>query len=359
MPRPSPSTITPTPTPTTTNTTKSIFSSPGNMLVIGGGALKGLGVILYLKNKYAKQAAAAILNGNDFLNDYKFFSGTSTGAILTAGLGSRYHICSLLRKNTRILKDMAQFFHTTSDVLLAENTSDSRFILLYLQFLYVQDSKTKIFTQPIGWTLQTLGGLVGPRYPSPIDFVFETFGNLKMRDLHKNGMFIFSQKMQSLETIIFNNITDEGLVTSDPYYLSELILMATSTPVFFPSYQGFIDAGFSSNDPVFETLSYLQNQNQLHLIKNVDVINLNVNGTKKMHVGNNSGILQWITKIPFLTMDTSMIMAKKNTEQYFSEIESITFYDPVDTLVTNYSSFNIGIIHDILHHFKNSNAFWT
>ena len=334
----------------------------GNMLVISGGALKGLSVIFYLKHKYAKQAANAISDGNDFLNDYKFFSGTSTGAILTAGLGARSHVCSRLRKNDTILENMATFFETTPDKLLAENTSNSRFILLYLQFLYIQESKTKLFTKSVGWTFQTLGGLVGPKYPSPSNFVFEIFGHFRMCDLHENGVFIFAQKMDTLQTIIFNNVTQTGLQVSKPYYFAECILMAISTPVFFPSHQGFIDAGFLSNDPVFETLSYLLHHNKLNAVDNVEVITLTQQKGGSITVGDNGGLLQWITQVPFLAINTSMLMAKQNTQQFFqqffSNIKSITFYDPIQTLISTYTSFNVNIITDIIHHFKQSNAFW-
>jgi patatin-like phospholipase/acyl hydrolase len=178
------------------------------ILSLEGGGEKGLftAVLLDRLNKACPT----------FLPKIDLFAGTSTGGILALGLAS----------------DMS-----TDDL-----------IKLYL------DNAIKIFNAPLKRKLQTLWGLLAPKYSNEglREVLTDVFGNAQIQDL-KHDVLITSYDCGWNSPINFTKL--------DAYKtIVEVALCTSAAEVFFPPYQNFIDGGTTANDPSIAAISWVVSQ---------------------------------------------------------------------------------------------------
>lgn len=260
-------------------------------LIISGGGIRGLAAVMYLKDAYADDQT-------DFFANFDVFAGTSTGSIIASVLCARKEVRTRL-KNTPLLASVERHFKVGS----LSSVSDSRFSLLLLEYLYVVWSVEKLFVRSPGFTLRTLGGLVGPRYPSPIGVIMDIFGKLNMVTF-KQGLMLVSQEIQSNQAALFDNMTEQGIERAQLFYLGEVVCMCTATPLLFPAYAGYVDAGSIYNNPVQPVFERLQFYPKL----SISVIGLD-NKSQVQSLGtSNNGIIQWLPyAFNFFMHNTSFI----------------------------------------------------
>ena len=310
--------LTVAPRPLMSELGKPLVLTSTRTLIISGGGIRGLAAVMYLKNLYASDQT-------DFFQKFDVFSGTSTGTIIASAICARQEI----RKNlvqTKVMQEIESYFgHSLSSV------SDSRFCLLYLEFLYMVWSEKRIFVRSLGRTLTTLGGLVGAEFPSPIQIVMDIFGDLRMSNM-RQGLILIAQELGTNNSVAFNNINEKGLRKSQLFYLGEIVCMCISTPVVFPAYAGYVDGGATYNNPVQPVYELLQFSPKL------SIVNIQLDNKQQKHTltTSNNGVIQWLPyALNFFLSNTSFISSEfeQVLERFNVQVSIVKPMDLIDLYV--------------------------
>ena len=214
------------------------------ILSIDGGGIKGIvpAVVLSHLEKCLKRLSN---NPNARIVDYfDLFSGTSTGAIIIAGL------------------------------LTPDNHNRPKYSISEIIDLYINNSEV-IFNASLLQEIKSVSGLVNVKYdPQGIESVFdEYFGNTQLKDLLKPTLIPVYELSRGKN--YFFRQQKAQVSERHNYYLKDLLRSATAAITYFPpsqistvnnkSKRCFIDGGVFANNPAISAYAEFRYHNpELH-----------------------------------------------------------------------------------------------
>lgn len=171
------------------------------ILSIDGGGIRGV-VPLYLLHRLEEELRSRLKDPHLFLSKcFDLFSGTSTGAIITAGL-------------------------SMSTPELTQPLYDAHYILrAYLS------AGQKIFRASTWESLKSMGGLTSSKYsPAALEKYFDFFFKKHtMSDLLYNNIIV-AYDLENRKPFIFSGGKQLG---NTPFYVKEALRASTSAPIYF------------------------------------------------------------------------------------------------------------------------------
>ncbi len=266
------------------------------VLVLSGGGVRGL-VSLEVLKAIEKKAHEPIADLFDL------FVGTSTGAIAEA---------SLLKPNEK-----GQPEYTTGQVIE-----------------FYHSLSKEVFRRSWVYRLETLNGLLGPKYPSEQKYqIFNNrFKGLEFNQLIK-PMLIPTYSLNSAIPIQFSNWGKE----SYRYYVKDLLMAATAPPTIFrPIYmhvmrrdhdEELVDGAIYANNPSLIALGVV-----LSRFPHAKYVFVHVGtGIKAPHLQvaqvSHWGLFNWSTNIMNVVLNANSINADKTMEYTDSHLNTLRYVD--------------------------------
>ncbi|HSZ72899.1 MAG TPA: patatin-like phospholipase family protein [Cytophagaceae bacterium] len=251
------------------------MSSPAKTLTIlsiDGGGIRGV-VPLYLLAKLEEELRQRLNNPDFFISTcFDTYSGTSTGAIITAGLS------------------------VPNSKIPGQPLYDARFILrAYLS------AGQKIFRATTWESWKSLGGFASSKYsPIALEKYFEQFfRNNTMADLLYNNLVV-AYDLVDRKPFVFAG----GHFEASPFRVREALRASTSAPVYFHPANikdlsgkeySLIDGGVVANSPTLILLQYLLAGNHIDHTTELTWLSLGTGvGAPSFEIKDLDGALSWL-----------------------------------------------------------------
>ena len=241
-----------------------------NILSFDGGGVRGV--------MQTVVTSRIVKNHPNFLRDTDLFAGTSTGAIQALGLAANYTPAQIRDMYTNLMG------HVFADSILDD--------------------------------VKDVGCLFGADYNSDNlrGVLQEQFGDMRLGELEKKVLVPAFQldsgpksQRRSWKLKVFHNFP--GNDSDSEEKVMDVALRSSAAPVFFPTYQGYIDGGVAATNPsmlsiaqALDTRSSTASLDQLHLLS------LSTGSTGRWVEGqyHDWGVSQWAPHLLALTMEASL-----------------------------------------------------
>jgi len=293
----------------------SATSNKFTILSIDGGGIRGV-VPLYLLSKLEAELRTR-LNKSDFFISSCFdtLSGTSTGAIITAGL-------------------------SVPDKKSNQPQYDARFILhAYL------NAGQKIFRASTWDSWKSLGGLASSKYsPVALEKYFEHFfKDHVMEDLLYNNMIV-AYDLLDRKPFVFTG----GDFGASPFRVREALRASTSAPVYFQPANikdldgktySLIDGGVVANSSTLVLLQYLLSRHFINKQTELTWISLGTGiGAPAFEIEDLNGALSWLYPLLDILNTGSAGNASLQTETIISNLFSNSSFIRINPHLSNAST---------------------
>lgn len=205
------------------------MAKPYRILSFDGGGIRGI---------YTAKLLSMLEREKPFLSNVDLFVGTSTGAILALTLASGFHP-----------DDVVELYKNFGKVIFvpSEGQPDAGGTIPKYQNAYLKNLVSEH---------------VFPNSP-------------KMSDLRKKALIpafkLYDKNKGRWTPYCFHNITESS---EDPF-LVDVMLASGAAPIYFPSYQGYIDGGVFANNPsMLGACKALDLESSLTDIKDISLLSL-------------------------------------------------------------------------------------
>lgn len=149
----------------------------------------------------------------------------------------------------------------------------------------------------------------------------EVFKNKRLSDAPKKLVIPALQMKNSIDLAIFHNLDDNYDDQRVDERASDVVMRTIAAPIYFPSFQGFVDGGMFAHDPSTIALTCAMS-NLGHPIDNIVMLSLGtgwVDHEYKSDTDYDWGYKQWLPKLPTVLWDSMVLKSQWMCEKLLAE----------------------------------------